>query len=217
MIDKFFQDLPPESVDAVYHNTLSRMRSALKIKYDFPDKGDSKSKSKSKAAGWAPELLLYEDKVLHWNKDFYVWTDCAEFEKLYNSTQSAEIKVNQKINLCKQAIELYTGDFLSGYYDPWTEEKRQNYSNMYLKLCFELICALKDRRDYSEIIKYADKILKIDKLNDEAYISLIEVYSLLGDINTARDKFSQMLKDYDEELGEKPDKSALHRIKRILQ
>ena len=88
---------------------------------------------------------------------------------------------------------------------------------MYLKLCFELICALKDRRDYSEIIKYADKILKIDKLNDEAYISLIEVYSLLGDINTARDKFSQMLKVYDEELGEKPDKSALHRIKRILQ
>lgn len=216
MIDKFFQDVPAENADAVYHNTLSNMRNALKIKYDFPDKSGLKTKGKSEAARWAPELLLYEDKTLHWNKDFYYWTDCAELEKLYNSAMSSEIKTNQKIIYCRQAIELYTGDFLPGYYDPWTEEKRQNYSNMYLKLCFELISALKDKRNYTDITKYAEQILKIDKLNEEAYISLIEAYSQLGEVNSAKEKFSLMLKVYDEELGEKPDKSALDRIKKIL-
>jgi two-component SAPR family response regulator len=36
IIDKFFQDVPLDNVDAVYHNTLSNMRTATRIDYDFP-------------------------------------------------------------------------------------------------------------------------------------------------------------------------------------
>jgi two-component SAPR family response regulator len=216
MIDEFFQDVPPENADAVYHNTLSNMRNALKIKYDFFDKDDAKARAKSKAAGWEPELLLYEDKVLQWNKDFYCRADCVEFEKFCNSALSSESKKDQKIYWSRKAVELYKGDFLPGYYDSWTEEKRQNYSNMYMKLCFELMSAFKEKRAYSEVIKYAEKALQIDKLNEEAYLNMIEAYSLLGEINTAKDKFSLMLKVFDEEIGEKPEKSILDRIKKLL-
>lgn len=216
IVDEFLQDTPPEKVDAVYHNTLSNMRTALKVEYDFQNKSGKKS-SKSKASeDWSPNLLLYEGKTLRWNTDFYYWSDCAEFEKLYNSAMSSSAEPKLKLEHCIQAAELYKGDFLPGYYESWCEEMRQNYSNMFIKLCYELIKTYKEKKSYSEIIKYAEKILKIDKLNDDAYVEMIEAYSRLGETNMAKDKFSLMLKIYDEELGEKPENSVLDMINQIF-
>jgi LuxR family maltose regulon positive regulatory protein len=217
MIDEFFQDIPPENVDAVFHNTLSNMRTALKVKYDFPNEADSKTrKDKESSFKWSPALLIYEDKTLRWNPDFYYSSDCIKFDKLYNSAFSANTNTDDKITFCMQASKLYQGEFLPGYYESWCEEKRQNYSNMFIKLCFELISLQRKKKSFAEIVKYADRILKFDKLNEEAYISLIEAYSEMGEINTAKDTFSLMLKNFDEELGEKPDKSTLDRINKIL-
>ena len=216
IVDEFLQDTPPEKVDALYHNTLSNMRAALKVEYDFKIRSGKKSGKSKASEDWSPNLLLYEGKTLRWNNDFYYWSDCAEFEKLYNSAMSSSAEPKLKLKQCLQAVELYKGDFLPGYYESWCEEMRQNYSNMFIKLCVELIKIFKEKKLYSEIIKYAEKILKTDKLNDEAYVEMIEAYFQLGEINMAKDKFSLMLKIYDEELGEKPDKSVLDMIKTIL-
>ena len=216
IVDEFLQDTPPEKADAVYHNTLSNMRAALKVEYGFQIKPGKKSGKNKASNDWNPNLLLYESKTLRWNTDFYYWSDCAEFEKLYNSAMSSGVTTNQKINYCIQAAELYKGDFLQGYYESWCEEMRQNYSNMFIKLCVELIKNFKEKNSFSEVIKYAEKILKIDKLNDDAYIEMIETYTRLGETNMAKEKFSLMLKVYDEELGEKPDKSVLDTINKIL-
>lgn len=216
IVDEFLQDTAPEKVDAVYHNTLSNMRTALKVEYDFKIKSGKKSGKSKVSEDWSPGLLLYGGKTLRWNTDFYYWSDCAEFEKLYNSAMSSDVNPDQKIDYCIQAIELYKGDFLPGYYESWCEEMRQNYSNMFIKFCVELIKTFKKKKSYSEVTKYAEKILKIDKLNEEAYVEMIEAYSRLGEINIAKDKFSLMLRVYDEELGEKPDKSVLDTINKIL-
>lgn len=217
MIDEFFQDVPAENVDAVYHNTLSNMRTALKVKHEFSDEAEGKKdKGKEPSYKWSPQLLLYEDKTLRWNPDFYYSSDCIKFDKLYNSAFSSATNENDKIKFSKQAADLYQGEFLPGYYESWCEEKRQDYSNMFIKLCFGLISLLEKKKSFSEIAKYAGKILKFDKLNEDAYVSLIEAYSEMGEINTAKDTFSLMLKNFDEELGEKPDKSVLERINKIL-
>jgi LuxR family maltose regulon positive regulatory protein len=218
IIDMFFQDVPLENADTVYHNTLSNMRIATKIVYDFASvevRKNSKNK-KDKVTDWSPSLLVYEDKVLRLNPDFYFKSDNIEFEDLSRKASKIGIKSETKIGFLKQAIELYKGEFLPGYYDNWCEEMRLNYANMYIKLCSKLIESLKEQKLYNEVITYTENLLKVDKLNEEAYIDLIDSYVQLDNINMAKDEFSLMLKIFEEELGEKPHKFSLEKIKKIL-
>jgi DNA-binding SARP family transcriptional activator len=115
-----------------------------------------------------------------------------------------------------RAVELYKGELLAGYYDQWCEDLRQEYQNRFIRLCEDLIESLKSKKNYEEVIYYCDKLLKTDKLNEKAYLNIIESHVMLDSINRARDKFSQMLKIFDTELGEKPSKDTMEKIKTIL-
>ncbi len=79
-----------------------------------------------------------------------------------------------------------------------------------------MIHILKSKKNYEEVIDYSDKLLKADRLNEEAYLNIIESYVMLDSINRARDKFSLMLKTFDAELGEKPSGASMEKIKKLL-
>src|SRR6266498_5486063 len=105
---------------------------------------------------------------------------------------------------------------MPGYYETWCEEMRQNYTSMFEKACLELMELLKGKSRYQEIIKYAGKLLEQDKLNGDAHVNLIEAYAKAGNENMAKDRFAMMLKIYDEELGEKPERKFMERISKIM-
>lgn len=216
IIDIFFQDIPIDTVDTVYHNTLSNIRSAVKIDplKNFPAVEQSgKKKSKFEIA---PQFLIYEDKNLSLNKDYFYKSDNIEFEKLYNSAMASGTNISKKIDLCKKAAGIYKGEFMPGYYDAWCEQMRQNYSNMYQKICEDLIEIFSDKENYEDVIIYSTKLLETDKLHSEAYIKLIQSHVQTGRVNIARDIFALMLKNYDQELGEKPELKVLNRINEIF-
>jgi DNA-binding SARP family transcriptional activator len=93
---------------------------------------------------------------------------------------------------------------------------RENLINRYIDLCGELISIYKQKNMLFEVAFYAEKLLEVDKLNEKAYIDLIESYAGIGNINTAKNKFSQMLKVFDQEYGEKPSAETMEKIKVIL-
>lgn len=213
IMDIFFDDMPADKADVAYHSTIYNIRSALKI-YDI--KSDKPKRSKDKTYDYNPQYILYEDKSLRLNPDFYYTSENVEFEKLYNKTKLPSLSVEEKITHSVKAIELYKGDFLPGYYDSWCEELRVKYKNMFITLCEELIKFLEAEIRLVEVIKYTEFLLKEDKLNDSAHISIINAYTMLGNNSMAKSRFELMLKIYDEELGEKPHRRTLEKIKLIL-
>ena len=160
--------------------------------------------------------MIYEDKILRLNPDYNYSTDALEFDRLYHKAKSAESNLEIKESSAKKAIKIYKGDFLAGQYDPWCEELREEYSNKYIDLCEELIGIYRKKKMYLEITEYGDLLLKVDKLNENTYIDLIEALVNMGNQNAAKNKFSQMLKTFDEEYGEKPSNTALDKIKNLL-
>jgi DNA-binding SARP family transcriptional activator len=213
IMDIFFDDMPADKADAVYHSAIYNIRTALKI-YDI--KSDKPKRSKDKTYDYNPQYILYEDKTLRLNPDFYYTSDNIEFEKLYNKSMLPALSNEEKISHSIKAIEIYKGDFLPGYYDSWCEELRVKYKNMYIALCEELIKLLEVEIRYEEVIKYSELLLKEDKLNDSTHISIINANAKLGNIKMAKSRFEIMFKIYNEEFGEKPQPKTLAKINSIL-
>ncbi len=225
MMDMFFQELSPESAENIFHQSITNIRNVLKPAVPELLKTDSSKKKKQSAAvskktkseqGFEPIFVIYEDKILRLNPDFCYKTDAVEFDTLYRKAKSAESESELKEKSAKLAAELYRGEFLAGYYEPWIEELRESYLNKYTDLCNILVETYKQKKMFFEVTLYAEKLLDADKLNEDVHIDLIESYIQLGNVNMAKNKFASMLKIFDKELGEKPSKSALDRINRIL-
>jgi DNA-binding SARP family transcriptional activator len=213
IMDLFFDDVPPEKADVIYHSTIYNIRTALKI-YDL--KSDAPKRSKQKQYDYNPDYIVYEDKTIKLNPDFTYESDNIEFEALYNKTKlPAETRENI-IKYSEGAMELYKGDFLPGYYENWCEEMRIKYKNMYINICENLIMHLEGEARFDEVIKYTQILLNEDRLNESAHVHKINAYSKLKNINMAKNQFSLMLKIYEEELGEKPLQKTLDKIKSIL-
>jgi DNA-binding SARP family transcriptional activator len=213
IMDLFFDDAPADKADMVYHSTLYNIRTALKI-YDI--KSDKPKRSKDKTFDYNPQYILYEDKTLRLNPDFYYRSDNIEFEKHYDKSRLPSLSNEEKITHSVKAARLYKGDFLPGYYDSWAEELRIKYKNMYISLLEELVKLLESEDRYEEAVKYSELLLSEDKLNDSIHVSIINAYQKLGNANMAKSRFELMLKIYDEELGEKPYPKTLEKINHIL-
>jgi DNA-binding SARP family transcriptional activator len=214
IMDMFFGDAPPDKADMVYHSAVYNIRTALKI-YDI--KVDKPKRSKDKTYDYNPQYILYEDKTLRLNPDFYYNAVNIEFEKLFGKSKLPSISKEEKITYSIKAVEMYKGDFMPGYYDGWCEELRVKYKNMFINLNEELIQLLETNARYDEAVKYSELLLKEDRLNDSAHLSIINSYSKLGNINMAKNRYELMLKIYDEELGEQPTAKTLKLIKSILE
>jgi ATP/maltotriose-dependent transcriptional regulator MalT/DNA-binding SARP family transcriptional activator len=215
IIDLFFGDIPVDNVDTVYHNTLSNIRTALKIEYDFTGREAESKKSKNKQTSIVPNFIIYEDKTLKWNPDFKFYSDYNEFNNYYEKAIHTHNQ-DEKLSYFKIAYSLYKGEFLPGMYDNWCEDSRHDCANKYITICEELTKLSKENKDYAGVIEYSEKLLEIDCLNENAYLNIIESYTLIGNHTKARDKFSQMLKKFEEELGDKPTKESLEIINKTL-
>ncbi|MBZ0202967.1 MAG: hypothetical protein K8I03_08130 [Ignavibacteria bacterium] len=214
VMDMFFDDMPVDKADVVYHSTIYNIRTALKV-YEL--KSDKPKRSKSKSYDYNPQYILYEDKTLRLNPDFYYTSDNIEFERHYEKAKLPSLSTEEKIKHSVKAVELYKGDFLPGYYESWSEELREKYKNMYITLTEDLIKLLESEKRYEEVVKYSEMLLNEDKLNDAAHVSIVKAYSALGNINMAKSRFQVMLKIFEEELGEKPSQKTLDKIKSVLE
>jgi DNA-binding SARP family transcriptional activator len=221
IINMFYPDTPLDTADNIFHQTISNIRGALKFKTDElvkntkEKKGSGKDK-KEKQTAFSPQLILYEDKVLKLNPDYIYMADVLEFNQLYNSFKVTGISIEKKIDFGKKAFELYKGELLAGYYDQWCEDLRQDYLNKFIRLSEDLIEYLKSRENLEEVILYSDKLLKADKLNEKAYLNIIESNVKMNNASRAKERFSQMLRTFESELGETPAIETMERVKKIL-
>ena len=224
----FFSELSANSAENVFHQAITNIRSAVKPEMVKPEteikpvkeaavtKSKASSKKTENIAELSPSYIIYEDKILQMASGYDYKVDVIEFNKMVNIVKSSEIDENLKEKTAKEAIELYKGEFLPGYYDDWIEELRTVLEHKHIELCEELISILRQKNKLDEVIYYSEKLLQADALHEDAYIAAIDAYSRSGNQNMAKKKFSQLLKNYDAEYGEKPSKDVLSQIEKIL-
>ena len=229
IIDVFFPDTPVESIDNIFHQLVSRLRSLLRIDNIFTEtsqnnpktlstskKGVLKSAKKSgDDINASLSFLAYHDKALKFNSDFNFEIDIDRFEKFYKLSKKEQQR-QKKIEYMKKAVSLYKGEFLAGIYEEWSEEIRNKIKGDFISLCEELIKMCYDLNSYDDVMYYSEHLLTHDKLNESSYLYSIRIYIGWGRLKSAREKFSQMMKCFDTELGEKPSAGVMKQIESLL-
>lgn len=146
-----------------------------------------------------------------------LWVDTDDFLTLTHSPSSS----NETL---AQALALYRGDFLSGFYvadtasfEDWQRQQSEYFQRELGRACERLVKALLESGDFEFALPYAQRWLSLDTLNESAQRALMRLYAAMGDraaLLRQYENCTQMLKD---ELGVAPQPETSQLYQQLLQ
>lgn len=96
-----------------------------------------------------------------------MWFDLDEFRRLSNAAAGA-LYSPRRVELLTQAISLYSGEFLSGFYSQWILDLRRQTELQYLANLASLASAQVDLGRIAEARATIGRIEDIDPTNEQA-------------------------------------------------
>ena len=150
-------------------------------------------------------LLVEHDWVqLHPQAD--VWLDVAEFEGAFDLVHG--VPGQQLDSRCAQlledAVHLYRGELLEGWYQDWCVYERERLQQMYLAMLDKLMGYCEAQREYETGLMYGARILRHDPARERTHRRLMRLHCLSGDRTTALRQYQQCVVALEEELGVRP-------------
>lgn len=122
------------------------------------------------------------------NPQLHVMTDLQQFDLLWENLQTV-IKPSRKINLLKQAIDLYKGSvFETGCDEHWVVALTTHYKMRYISMINELLELLAAVKEYDSIQKYASRAISLTPENVRAYYWLIYTIHQQGSVELAKNE-----------------------------
>lgn len=134
--------------------------------------------------------------------------DVAVFElanRLVQGCEGRDLTAAQAESL-QQAVQLYKGDLLEGWYQDWCLYERERLQNMYLSMLKKLMGYCEVRQMFELGVSYGLIILRYDRADERTHRQLMCLQYLLGDRTTALRQYERCAAALEEELGVKPNK-----------
>jgi len=186
-------DLSPAKATSNFHINLYRARRAI-----------------------FPGVFMLEQGQYKINPDLNIWFDVVEFESLLNRAEDLPRGSKAKAANLEQAVELYRGPFMEEFYGEWTEMRRRELENKYLKTLSLLANLNGDRGKHDKAIALLEKLIAIDPYHDEVYCQLMEWHLATGDKVSALRIYKRYLDTVTSELEFDPPAQIRELRKRIL-
>jgi WD40 repeat protein/DNA-binding SARP family transcriptional activator len=143
--------------------------------------------------------------------DAEVWLDLAEFKQRLGAA---------KLN---EAISLYKGDFLEGFhirdsvgFENWLIQERQRCQKLLQEGLHAWVRYHTERGSYRDGIAFAEQLLVIDPLDEEAISQLMVLLTLSGQQAAALKRYTQFCAVLDEELGVEPSQKTQETYQLVL-
>ncbi len=153
---KMWPDLSTEDLDVRFKNTLYRLRRAV-----------------------GNEVILLDDDGYRFNKMIDYFYDVETFETSYEKAQSAEEPI-EKLNFLIKAIRNYHGDYLPDVDTFWVMTDREHYRLTYVNALLQIADLYYEQGDLQSALNYADKVLSVDPVTEEAHRLAMEIYASFG-------------------------------------
>lgn len=130
--------------------------------------------------------------------------DVEEFEAL-SSVANDDTKTTQaRIRGLEEAVDLYRGDFLAGFYDDWMTVERQRVNDIYLECLEHLVSLHKSRSDYQSALSAARRLVLENPVRESAHLEVMRLNFLLGHSTEALRQYDRCASILREELGIDP-------------
>ena len=140
----------------------------------------------------ADDHLEVTPRTLQWRPDSPLWLDLHEFEAALDRGE------------LRTAVDLYSGDLLTGCYDDWVLEERERVSQLHLHALERLVGLLEERGEHAEAIRYAERLLRHDPLREDTYRRLMRLHDARGDRVRALRVYHACTGTLERELGVEP-------------
>jgi DNA-binding SARP family transcriptional activator len=133
------------------------------------------------------------DKVtLRWNPDAPLVLDTADYERL---TVAGDLE---------SAVELYRGDYLEDFHDDWALAERERLRSLQAANLVALVERGRRALDYAGAIAFAQSLLRLDPLREDAIRRLMSLRFAAGDRSGAFADFDAFRRRLHEELAADP-------------
>jgi DNA-binding SARP family transcriptional activator len=149
--------------------------------------------------------------------DTSLWADAPAFEEPFNTTEgiAGELLEETQAAGLRNAVALYCGDLLEGWYQDWCVFERERLKTMHLTMLEKLLGHAEANSQWEEGLHYGSRILRCDHAHERTHWRLMRLHYLAGDRTAAIRQFEACSTALDRELGVRPAERTLRLYEEI--
>lgn len=185
-----WEDTPPEQARKYLRQSLWQVQTALSLEAD-------------EAAG---NVLDVDPEWIQLNECDHLMVDVTRFEAAAcrcRGIAGAQLDDNAR-QLLEEAVGLYRGELLAGWYQEWCLFERERLQNDLLDALDKLVCCCEARCDSERGLAHARWMLAIDPAREQVHRHIMRLHHLAGNRTEALRTFQRCEKVLLQEFGVKP-------------
>ncbi len=188
LIDLFWPDVPLEQARSCLNSTLSRLRQA------FPPDVGPVLVAEGREAFSLPDglkLSVDVDRFIH-------------VVRIDGLPSSGPTLTEDEATQLKEALDLYRGDLLPGWYDDWVLIERERLRHIYIVGLSQLMGHFSHTGALELAIAFGRRLLVLEPLQESVHRSMMQLFMRSGHRAAAIKQYTQCCDLLKEELGVKP-------------
>jgi predicted ATPase/DNA-binding SARP family transcriptional activator len=130
-------------------------------------------------------------------------TDVVEFAAAMQAAARAGTR-HERLARLAEAVHLYGGELLPGYFDDWVLRERQHLAEEHLGALRRLSSVLEQAGDLEGALEYARRAVRADPLCEEGHYDLMRLYAAAGQPSAALGQYERLEQLLRRELDETP-------------
>ncbi|NTU80910.1 MAG: AAA family ATPase [Chloroflexales bacterium] len=207
----------------VLHREAPQLRQHLAFLF-WPDSPESQARTNLRqllhelrqALPDADRYLVADTSTVRWRTEAPFQLDVAAFEHTL-AVAATTTRADDQRTALEQAAHLYRADLLPSCYDDWIVPERERLRQQHRHALTQLIRLLEQRRDYADAIRYAQRLLQDDPLDEVVTRDLMRLLALNNDRAGALRLFHSSATRLQRELGVAPSQPTRDVYERLLQ
>ncbi|MFN6962178.1 MAG: BTAD domain-containing putative transcriptional regulator [Pyrinomonadaceae bacterium] len=189
LIEAFWPGEDPAVIEKNFHPTISHIRKALNSRQPFKQ-----------------NFILFRDGAYQLNPELSYSIDSEEFERHIADAEAAKREKDQAAlrSALELAYRLYRGEFMSGVYDDWAEERRAFYSEQFARVAAALAKQTFNEKNWSAAVKYANEVLKDDPYREDMHRLIMKTLAAQSKPAAVKKHFAELESLLKKDLGVDP-------------
>lgn len=141
--------------------------------------------------------------------------DVHEFDQGLDEVERGDALDGDALARLRTCVDLYRGDLLAGYYEPWILEEQARLSQRYVDALTRLVTSAKRRSNFDEALTYARRLTHQAPLREDIHREVMRLSVLLGRHSEALQQYERCRTVLADEMGVEPEASTRELALRI--